>query len=161
MPILYYSMYNNLNPAAGGKYLDTLCALTNIIRQTKTYSTASIIVKNISTTDQTPEFITCIDKVGVEWTWQNPLDGENLSTIIRVDQSISLLFTCDSVGPIDALGANVEGEIDWTSEDKGWINQVIESDKFVVFQNDDAIVGQDDESDVDLKRRRRTIFWCE
>ena len=75
------TMYNNLNPeTAGGKYLDTLCALTNIIRQTKTYSTASIIVKNISTTDQTPEFITCIDKVGVEWTWQNPLDGENLST---------------------------------------------------------------------------------
>lgn len=149
------NIYANLNPqTASGNALDVLYSFSNVTRFLPSYSRAYLFVKNMSGDIQEPEIITCYDRNNTVWEWVNPKDIYG-DYIIRFSpyEALCLEFICKDIGPVSALGANIIGEIDWNSTENGWINRPIEFGIFKVFQNDDAEIGLDVETDNDFKKR--------
>lgn len=157
---LLENLYNNLNPSiATGKFLDVLCSYSNINRINASYSVAQVFVKNVTSINQTPNYIKCIDRANNTWTWINPIDLNNNPTItIKPNEVVSLEFICDTIGPISAQGTGSE-ELTWTSTiNNGWIYQTVDYGTFLVYQSKDAIIGNKTETDPELRNRRFNVI---
>lgn len=156
------SLVNNLSLAsASGKYLDILSNLSGVFRRQATYSTANIYIKNTSGAYLSPSNLMFLDKNGTYWFWINPLDidGNQLITFAK-DKITEITVTCETTGPIDAIGGNlliahtldeIFAKVDYRNT--GDINSCTTSD-YLVYQDENAIVGQSIESDSDLRSRR-------
>lgn len=128
------TLYANLDiNSASGIYLDALCALSNVSRKGATYSTASVIVKNIGATDLTNiDELTFIDKAGTEWVFEGNLN-------LAVGESAEISVKCQTLGAVEAPA--------------GWIYQTVNVTTIQVTQESDAIVGRTEESDAELRAR--------
>lgn len=156
------SLVNNLSLAsASGKYLDILSNLSGVFRRQATYSTANIYVKNTSGGNLSPSNLMFLDKNGTYWFWINPLDidGNQLVTFTK-DKITEISVTCETTGPIDAIGGNLlvnhtldEIFANISYRNTGDINSCTTSD-YLVYQDENAVVGQSIESDSDLRSRR-------
>lgn len=129
------TMYSNLDiDTAGGIYLDTLCALSNIYRKLATPSNASIQVTNTSTSaTSTYNNLTFIDQSGMEWYYPGDISFEG-------NETKELTVICKESGEIEAPA--------------GWIYQTLEVTSLIVVQEDDANIGTADETDTELRARR-------
>ena len=146
-------IYKNMNPnTATGKYLDILCQLTNIKRKPASQSKVEIYVKNVSGSTQTISSLEVQDKIGYTWNWY----GTSLS--VADGDIIPLTFTCSEYGPISAFGTGVDvTTVDWDSptfsqENGSFI--LITGRAFKIYQEDDAILGNVEESDDALRTRQ-------
>ena len=153
--------YKNMDPStAEGRYLDILCQLTNIKRHNRTKSQAQLYVKNVSGEVISPDKINFIDRTGNTWTWTNPsvYGGQKLYSWAINEVKIIDNVYCDNYGQIKAFGNNTSEDISrWNFDDienNGDIYQTIDFGTFQVLQIDDAIPGQNKESDNDLRLRR-------
>lgn len=169
---LYY-LNQNLDPAsATNTFLDRLCSFNNVFRKTAEPSYAFLYVKYVGQIDNyhpiqdntEVQEITCMDKSGNLWKWQ---EGKALSdfphTFNRNDGIYLLKFTCQEAGAIDAKAEAEIKDLDpnTITEEQlgnyhGEISQVIDKSvfPFEVWQAKDAVVGRDDETDVALRARR-------
>lgn len=138
-------MYTSLDPnVANGKFLDIICALSNITRKGPTKSYASLLVTNNGNTDYTSTSITFIDRANITWKASNS-DGTPIT--ITAGSSVTLIATCDLFGPIAAEGS---GEADTP----GWIYQTLDNNSLTVIQENDAVIGTYEEGDSELRSRR-------
>lgn len=153
--------YKNIDPAtAEGKYLDILCKLSNIKRRDRARSTASLFVKNVTNTKQSPKQINFIDRAGNEWQWDNPkiYGFNNQYEKVWEPNEIKLLDNvyCVSYGSINAYGNKNINITDWNFNDienNGDIYQTIDYGTFQVCQVQDATPGYEQESDNELRVR--------
>lgn len=123
---------------ASGVYLENLCALSNIRRKDATASTCSIslTLSDTETQPYTTKEISLADKNGNIWTYSSDSD-----ITFEPGKSVSLVFTCEEVGPITAP--------------IGWIDKTVNTEKaFKIQQTQDAVVGSYAESDSSLRARR-------
>lgn len=140
------SLYSNLDvDTASGVYLDALCRLANVSRMSATKSTASLIVTSLLTSGDPVTFgdvdengnvlnqLTFVDKAGTEWI-------SNASITLAPGESAELKVTCEETGPVDAPA--------------GWIAQTLLVMNLKVEQKDDAIRGNNEETDTELRKRR-------
>lgn len=131
------TLYSNLDVEnATGKYLDTLCNLSNITRKEATASTVSLQITNIGTdTLSNIDRLTFIDKSGVAWifTTDDPIS-------IARNETKEITAECEQLGPIEAP--------------VGFISGMIQNYPLQINQKEAAIVGQDVETDDELRARR-------
>lgn len=140
------SLYSNLDvDTASGIYLDALCKLANVTRMPATKSVASIIVTSLLTTSDPVTFgdvdndgnvtnnITFVDKAGNEWV-------SNVSVTLKGGESAEVKVTCTETGVVDAPA--------------GWIDKTLITMNLGVDQRNDAIRGSNEESDMELRKRR-------
>lgn len=139
------SIYGNLDVnSASGSFLDALCALSNITRKLATRSVASLTLQNLtnstvvfnitetSFSDQAGNVWNCVDL-----TPENPNDN---SVSIPANGTTTVTAESNDFGQISAPA--------------GWINQMVGYPDIVVTQPNDAIEGQPQESDSELRMRR-------
>lgn len=132
----FKTLYSNLDVnTASGVYLDSLCRLSNITRKSATQSTAYLRITATSTTTLTSG-TKFVDYTGNEWTY----NGETITIDENASQATQILVTCDTYGAIEAP--------------PGSIYQTLEASYLVVEQELAASVGEEDESDADLRARR-------
>lgn len=131
------TLYSNLDVEnASGKYLDTLCNLSNITRKEATPSSVSLQVTNIgSDTVGNIDRLTFIDKSGVAWIYTT---DEPIS--IQRNETKEITALCEQAGPTEAP--------------VGFIAAMVQNYPFQIEQKEDAIVGQDIETDDELRSRR-------
>lgn len=131
------TLYSNLDVEnASGKYLDTLCNLSNISRKEATSSSVSLQVTNIgSDTVGNITRLTFIDKSGVAWIYSTEDAIE-----IKRNETKEITAICEQTGPVEAP--------------VGFITAMIQSYPFQIEQKEDAILGQDTETDDELRARR-------
>lgn len=158
--------FDNFDPAtAQGKYLDILSSYNNIQRQEETKSTVQLYIRN-SGNDLTPDFLTFVDRNGNSWTWYN-------SAQITFESGNTYLITdvvCDTKGSIIALGTpflDDQGDptndlqyADFSQTSNADINRFIDNSypNLSFWQRDDAVVGQEAESDESLRNRRNLLL---
>ena len=131
----YKILYANLDvDTASGVYLDSLCRLSNVSRKTATQSTAQLRISATQDTSLLSGTI-FVDSTGNEWTY----NGSTL-TIQANAEAVPIVVTCNTYGPIEAK--------------KGSIYQTLEASYLTVSQDVDANVGQNDETDDELRARR-------
>lgn len=160
------TLQQNLNVnEANGKYLDILCSYNNIFRKEASYSTCHLLIKPHNNQDyQLQPYdnvyeIRCEDINGKVWVWkegQNLITGENTNNYIIPAKGITLEFKCDEPGEIVAnMNSSFNSETP-TSDTKGDIcNVTIPNHTYLeCWQTENAIVGQDEESDEQLRNRR-------
>lgn len=165
------NIHNNMIPAsAKGNYLDILASFSGVFRRQPTYSRAQVWIANNSTADVKPDVIVAMDKNGNNWTWVNPLDLDSDATVTFPAKTgddyhpILITMVCNNIGAVKANGAN--SSIDMTNQaevntmfgteaDKrgGDIYQTVDSSNLLVFQNSDADVGDEEETDSSLRER--------
>lgn len=135
------TMYANLDVnTASGVYLDNLCRLSNIVRKPATPSNVYITVKNIgndpitikksSDTDGT----TFVDVSGSEWLYE----GDDVILNAGTSQSIQVF-------------SSIAGEVEAVA---GSIVQAIGNQYLEVTQPTNANLGNDAETDSELRARR-------
>lgn len=135
------TMYANLDVnTASGVYLDNLCRLSNIVRKPATPSNVYITVKNIgndpitikksSDTDGT----TFVDVSGSEWLYE----GDDVVLNAGTSQSIQVF-------------SSIAGEVEAVA---GSIVQAIGNQYLEVSQPTNANLGNDAETDSELRARR-------
>ena len=135
------TMYANLDVnTASGVYLDNLCRLSNIVRKPATPSNVYITVKNIgndpitikksSDTDGT----TFVDVSGSEWVYE----GDDVILNAGTSQSIQVF-------------SSIAGEVEAVA---GSIVQAIGNQYLEVTQPTNANLGNDAETDSELRARR-------
>lgn len=131
------SMYSNLDiHTASGKYLDILCALSNIERKPATRSNAVLQITYLGEASMTypASELRFVDRAGVEWE-----ATENYS--FSKEETKNVYVECRKIGPVTAP--------------KEWIYQTIDATlPFVIVQNEDANIGQEAESDFNLRHRQ-------
>lgn len=131
------TLYSNLDVEnASGKYLDTLCNLSNIIRKEATPSSVSLQITNVGSDTLTNiDRLTFIDKSGVAWiyTTENPLS-------IARNETKEISAICEQPGPTEAP--------------VGFIAGMIQNYPLQIAQKENAIVGRDAETDDELRARR-------
>ncbi len=131
------TLYSNLDVEnASGKYLDTLCNLSNIIRKEATPSSVSLQITNVGSDTLTNiDRLTFIDKSGVAWiyTTKNPLS-------IARNETKEISAICEQPGPTEAP--------------VGFIAGMIQNYPLQIAQKENAIVGRDAETDDELRARR-------
>lgn len=131
------TLYSNLDVEnASGKYLDTLCNLSNIIRKEATPSSVSLQITNVGSDTLTNiDRLTFIDKSGVAWiyTTENPLS-------IARNETKEISAICEQLGPTEAP--------------VGFIAGMIQNYPLQITQKENAIVGRDAETDDELRARR-------
>lgn len=158
------SLVNNLSLAsASGKYLDILSNLSGVFRRQATYSTANVYIKNSGKTKVIPTYLEFLDKNGNIWQWMNPLnvDGNNQISF-DVGSITPIVVICEELGPYNAVGGHLLSEGKETSTvfenpfyySSGDINSCITTTDLLVYQDEDAFVGQTVESDSELRSRR-------
>ena len=183
LSLLLYNGYNgllylnnNLDPAcATGKFLDVLCGLNNIFREQANHSYAYLYVKYIgksssyNSTIGDPEsktqIIQCIDQNGNIWTWTEGKGADSFPTTFSADDTrVQILkFECEEPGAVEAYADESLSEMDQNqisysmlnSTNHGDINAVLDINTypFEVWQAEDAVVGNDEESDESLRQR--------
>lgn len=177
-----YYLNQNFDPAsASGKFLDILSGLSNVFRKGATNSTAYLYVKYTGTLTEyysvlnpsdNIQQIQCVDHAGRIWTWTEGKGTDTFKTVFKAVNEFDpetlkpkvLLFTCEDDGAIEA---SAESELvkktknavtleDLTRENHGDIYMTIDPNTFPfeVWQASDAVVGENEESDEALKRRR-------
>lgn len=131
------TLYSNLDVEnASGKYLDTLCNLSNIVRKEATPSSVSLQITNVGSDTLTNiDRLTFIDKSGVAWiyTTENPLS-------IARNETKEISAICEQLGPTEAP--------------VGFIAGMIQNYPLQITQKENAIVGRDAETDDELRARR-------
>lgn len=159
---------SQLNPSsASDNYLDILASYNNVFRQTATYSKAKVWVLNLNSSPVSVKEIRVLDKNGVYWIWYNPitLDNSFRYTFDAYDESnlnpVELEFTCETIGKVEANGSkeDITKDINWTkgtfdSYVHGDIYTTISGNDFYICQTEDAVIGEDRESDYSLRARR-------
>jgi hypothetical protein len=130
-------MYANLDvETASGVYLDTLCALSNVVRKPATKSNAYLNVTYTGSSQVTipAQDLIFIDKSGLEWKVEN-------DQTFTPNQTVSLQVFCSQEGVIQAPA--------------GWIYQMIDASMpITVEQPIAANLGTEAESDGALRARR-------
>lgn len=130
-------MYANLDvETASGVYLDTLCALFNVVRKPATKSNAYLNVTYTGSSQITvlAQDLIFIDKSGLEWKAEN-------DQTFTPNQTVSLQVFCSQEGVIQAPA--------------GWIYQMIDASMpITVEQPLAANLGTEAESDGALRARR-------
>lgn len=130
-------MYANLDvETASGVYLDTLCALSNVVRKPATKSNAYLNVTYTGSSQITipAQDLIFIDKSGLEWKVEN-------DQTFTPNQTVSLQVFCSQEGVIQAPA--------------GWIYQMIDASMpMTVEQPLAANLGTEAESDGALRARR-------
>lgn len=131
------TLYSNLDVEnASGKYLDTLCNLSNITRKEATPSSVSLQITNVGSDTLTNiDRLTFIDKSGVAWiyTTENPLS-------IARNETKEISAICEQLGPTEAP--------------VGFIAGMLQNYPLQITQKENAIVGRDAETDDELRARR-------
>lgn len=172
--------YSNLNPlTAQGKYLDIIASLSNVRRKQATRSTCWVYVRNTNSSDVTPTSIELVDRNGDHWVWWNPVDFRGNKTItLNANTTSSLLFTCSTqMGAVLVNGTAValedaindtEAEDGYTKEETFWNNldtinngdiyQTLLVNGLKVYQVEDSILGNNEESDESLRNRRFSSY---
>lgn len=166
--------YDQLDPSvATGKYLDILCSYNNIQRINQSASQAELYIFNSApagTPDMVPEALLFSDRSGQTWRWINGkrTDGSFLTTFPAQKATLIQEVECEYLGAIQAQGArfidsngnptdNIE-ENDWNRECPGWIYQLVEANSLKVWQYQNAIVGNEEETDDALRSRRYQLL---
>lgn len=130
-------MYANLDAeTASGVYLDTLCALSNVVRKPATKSNTYLNVTYTGSSQVTipAQDLIFIDKSGLEWKVEN-------DQTFTPNQTVSLQVFCSQEGVIQAPA--------------GWIYQIIDASMpITVEQPLAANLGTEAESDGALRARR-------
>lgn len=129
------TIYSNLNVnTASAKYLDNLCALSNVTRKSATRSNVSLQVTNNSST-QTTEFedLTFVDRSGNEWYHSGTIQFD-------VNETKQVYVVCKTPGAVKAPA--------------GWIDRTLEVTYLTVTQENDANIGSEQETDSALRARR-------
>ena len=171
---LYY-LNQNLDPSgAQGTFLNRLCSFNNVFRKSSEPSYAYLYVSYIGTINEyvsvmgdntNVQEITCIDKAGKTWKWEEGKGIDDFITKFSQGQEPWLLkFVCQENGPITAEADATLKDInprslesgDLTDDNHGWISQTIDKSvyPFEVWQASDAVVGHDEETDTALRQRR-------
>lgn len=130
--------YANLDVrVAGGKFLDMLCALSNVSRKPATYSTASLkVTLAAGESDLTTNDLSFLDGNGNEWKMTS---ASSITFKAGVTQEI--LVACTTPGPVKA--------------EAGWINRPLSVERIMtVVQEDPADTGSFEETDSELRSRR-------
>lgn len=138
--------YNNLNiNNASGKYLDNLCALSNVTRKPASYSTAKLLctLDESNPTDYTVKAtgtgssgLAFLDQNGTIWYFE---PDEDYTFVRGVQQEI--VVRCEDLGPIAAV--------------PGFINRLVTNEVTMsISQNEYAQVGAYEETDSELRARR-------
>lgn len=134
----FKTIYSNLDVnTASGIYLDNLCALSNITRKPATYSTAVVNVKNNSNTELNLENLIFVDKAGTEW---KNYESFTLGVKDSDNDNKNLIVTCSEIGAVEAP--------------PGWIDKTLEILDIIITQEEEANIGEEIESDSDLRNRR-------
>lgn len=166
--------YDQLDPSvATGKYLDILCSYNNIQRINQSASQAELYIFNSApagTPDMVPEVLLFSDRSGQTWRWINGkrTDGTFLTTFPAQKATLIQEVECEYLGAIQAQGArfidsngnptdNIE-ENDWNRECPGWIYQLVDVNPLKVWQYQNAIVGNEEETDDALRSRRYQLL---
>ena len=131
------TLYSNLDVEnASGKYLDTLCNLSNIKRKEATPSSVSLQITNIGTdTLNNITRLTFIDQSDTSWIYTN----EAGLSIVR-NETKEITAICEQDGPTEAP--------------IGFITMLAQNYPLKITQTADAIVGRDTETDDELRSRR-------
>lgn len=154
------SMQKNLSIAsASGTFLDTLANLSGITRYAATQSTAWVYIKNISASDVTTASLVLKDTAGNQWVWLNKLalDGTYKVTF-KAGKTTLIEVTCKETGAISALGSGDSQPTFESTSNRGAINTVVGLTSLIACQCDDATLGEEEESDSELRSRRIRSF---
>lgn len=144
------TMYSNLDiRSATGNFLDMLASISNVSRKEASKSTVTIGLKLLDEGEWTPtEDIRLFDRAGNEWvhrltTNEPALSNEDASPTV-------FLFEAAQTGPISAPGGTAANNyLD------GWICGTVDSTPTLeIYQEHDAALGDDIESDTDLRARQ-------
>lgn len=134
------SMYANLDTrTATGKFLDILCALTNVTRKPATKSTVYVTIKGLSPNEPflVGNQLVLLDKNGTTWTCEPFTADEN--------GEATVLAKCDEFGPVKA--------------EVGWIYTTAQMLPGVtITMQSEAIPGTWRESDAQLRARRDSVL---
>lgn len=166
--------YDQLDPSvATGKYLDILCSYNNVQRINQSASQAELYIFNSApagSPDIVPEFLLFSDRSGQTWKWINGkrTDGTFLTTFPAQKATLIQEVECEYLGAIQAQGArfidsngnptdDIE-ENDWNRECPGWIYQLVDASSLKVWQYQNAIVGNEEETDDALRSRRYQLL---
>ncbi len=166
--------YNQLDPSvATGKYLDILCSYNNVQRINQSASQAELYIYNSAparSPDLQPEFLLFSDRSGQTWKWINGkrTDGTLLTSFPPQTATLIQDVQCEYLGAIQAQGSqfvdtdgnftdNIE-ENDWNRECPGWIYQLVDASPLKVWQYQNAIVGNEEETDEALRSRRYQLL---
>lgn len=136
------SLSDNLSLAsATGKYLDILSQISGITRQGATYSTINVEVTSSSGIATTPSYLFFTDASGNTWQWINPIDYENRPTVtFTANNPVAITLTATELGAINA------------AKDTSFKCTV--NNGLTAVATEDAIIGQNEETDAELKVRR-------
>lgn len=140
----FKTFYNNLNiENASGKFLDYLCALSNVSRKGASASTAKLLIKldpsypqdSVIWDTSTSGELAFIDQNGRMWSMGSG------SVTIEKDVSTEIVVTCSELGPVNAV--------------PGFINQLVSNEiSLIIEQPNYANVGSWGETDSSLRARR-------
>lgn len=135
-------LYNNLNPStATGVFLDILCSLTNVTRRSATASTAKVKMVNNGNADVTIQgdstIWNLIDDAGNEWTILNKTSSD-----ITIKAGATMFINYQS----SVLGRTATSSFTFEVVDAKTSNIALSVESFSV--------GQEEESDADLRYRR-------
>lgn len=136
----FKTFYSQLDiNTATGKFLETLCALSNVFRKSATKSTA-VLILTLNENETARRGITSLtfsDINGNTWEFKDTLNPLNLEP--GIPQTI--VVECSELGPVRA--------------DAGWIDQCIDTSLLVnVVQENAAELGSYPETDAELRARR-------
>lgn len=166
--------YDQLDPSvATGKYLDILCSYNNIQRINQSASIAELYVFNSSpagSPDLIPEFLLFSDRSGQTWKWTNGKKTDGTFTTTFPAQKATLIkdVQCEYLGAIQAQGSQFidsDGnptddidENDWNRECPGWIYQLVDASPLKIWQYQNAVIGNEEETDDSLRSRRYQLL---
>ena len=180
---LYY-LSQNFDPAsAQGAFLDRLCSFNNVFRKTASPSYAYLYVEYIGNSSSytsevdsnTTQEITCIDTSGNLWKWEEGKGSSSYATKFEKGKIYPLKFVCQENGPIEAEaddsiqnkgnkpvvlaygnGYDENNSVLLSNDNHGAISKTLDLTiyPFNVWQAKDAVVGNDEETDVALRERR-------
>lgn len=177
---LYY-LSQNLNPTgAQGVFLDRLCGFNNVFRRNAEPSSAYVYVKytggapsyTSNVEGSNTQEITCIDKAGKLWQWQEGITSNGFPTKFKPNEIYELQFFCEENGPIvatadesvigkmgiltDVEEENISSQVKLTNDNRGDIYATVDQAiyPFEIWQSSSAILGNDEETDTSLRQRR-------
>lgn len=130
---------SNLNlDSASGTYLDNLCKLSNVYRRQKSASIAylklSALTSKITVNYSQLKFV---DQSQNEWS---PTIKSGSLTIPVMNDYVTVEVSCDTLGAIKAPA--------------GWINKSVVDLDISIIQDEDAILGREEETDSQLRARQ-------
>lgn len=166
--------YDNMDPAvATGQYLDTLCSYNNINRLLPTPSVVQLYIYNSGLADVNANHLEFMDKNNTLWIWDN---GGVDFTFKAGEYTLITDVKCEKLGAINAPGTNAfyyigsdgllvetddPSKQEWDNPDlygnsliNGTIFETVNDEGLWVWQYSDAEVGNDLETDEELRARR-------